>query len=127
VALCVGTTILIKGGKGRYAWVTLAPLAWVLTVTLTAGYQAVFSPDANLGFLAHAGRTAEQMTVGAIDPALGRQLLFNDRLDAGVALLFMSITVLVIAASAREWVLVLTRRRPATAKETPFVETAYVG
>jgi len=127
VALCVGTTILIKGGKGRYAWVTLAPLAWVLTVTLTAGYQAVFSPDANLGFLAHARRTAEQMTTGAIDPALGTQLLFNDRLDAGVALLFMSITVLVITASAREWVLVLTRRRPAAAKETPFVETAYVG
>jgi carbon starvation protein len=127
VALCVGTTILIKGGKGRYAWVTLAPLAWVLTVTLTAGYQAVFSPDTNLGFLAHARRTAEQVAAGTIDPALGAQLLFNDRLDAGVALLFMSITVLVITASAREWVLVLTRRRPATAKETPFVETAYVG
>ena len=127
VALCVGTTILIKGGKGRYSWVTLAPLAWVLTVTLTAGYQAVFSPDTNLGFLAHARRTAEQIAAGTIDPALGAQLLFNDRLDAGVALLFMSITVLVITASAREWVLVLTRRRPATAKETPFVETAYVG
>jgi carbon starvation protein len=27
VALCVGTTLLIKRGKARYAWVTLAPLA----------------------------------------------------------------------------------------------------
>jgi hypothetical protein len=32
-----------------------------------------------------------------------------------------------VAASAREWVLVLLRRRPAAANESPFVETAYVG
>jgi len=41
--------------------------------------------------------------------------------------IFFLPTVLVVAASAREWVLVLTRRRPAAAKESPFVETAYVG
>ncbi|HET9038958.1 MAG TPA: carbon starvation CstA family protein [Gemmatimonadales bacterium] len=127
VALCVGTTVLIKGGRARYAWVTLAPLAWVLTVTLTAGWQKVFSADPQLGFLAHASQTAEQVAAGSLDAARGAQLLFNDRLDAAVALLFMSVTVLVIAASAREWFLVLTRRRPATAKESPFVETAYVG
>ncbi|HXT37462.1 MAG TPA: carbon starvation CstA family protein, partial [Chloroflexota bacterium] len=28
VALCVGTTIIVKSGKARYAWVTLAPLTW---------------------------------------------------------------------------------------------------
>jgi hypothetical protein len=40
---------------------------------------------------------------------------------------FMVVTVLVFLSSAREWMLVLTRRKPARAKETPFVETAYAG
>jgi carbon starvation protein len=127
VALCVGTTLLIKGGKARFAWVTLLPLTWVLVVTLTAGWQKVFAEDPRLGFLAHAALTAEQIAAGAIDPARGARLVFNDRLDAVVALAFMVVTLLVVAASAREWLLVLTRRKPAAAKESPYVETAYAG
>jgi carbon starvation protein len=127
VALCVGTTILIKGGKARYAWITLLPLTWVLIVTLTAGWQKVFAADPRLGFLAHAALTAQQVADGALDPARGARLIFNDRLDAVVATAFMLVTVLVVLASAREWMLVLTRRKPARAQESPFVETAYVG
>ena len=127
VALCVGTTILIKAGKARFAWVTLVPLAWVLAVTLTAGWQKVFADDPRLGFLAHATVTAEQIATGAMDPARGARLIFNDRLDAVVAVSFMVVTLLVVAASAREWALVLTRRKPAVVKEAPFVETAYAG
>ncbi len=127
VALCVGTTILIKSGKARYAWVTLLPLAWVLLVTLTAGWQKVFAADPRLGFLAHAALTAQQVADGVVEPARGARLIFNDRLDAVVSISFMLVTVLVVAASAREWMLVLTRRKPARARETPFVETAYVG
>jgi carbon starvation protein len=127
VALCVGTTVLIKGGRARYAWVTLVPLAWVLTVTLTAGWQKVFAADPRLGFLAHATVTAAQVAAGSLDAARGARLIFNDRLDAVTALAFMAVTLLVVAASAREWLLVLLRRRPAAATETPFVETAYVG
>jgi carbon starvation protein len=41
VALAVGTTIIINMGKGRYAWVTLVPLAFVATTTLTAGVLSV--------------------------------------------------------------------------------------
>jgi carbon starvation protein len=127
VALCVGTTILIKAGKGRYAWVTLGPLAWVLLVTLTAGWQKVFAGDPRLGFLSHAAVIADQVATGAMDPVRGARLIFNDRLDAVLSITFMVVTLLVVVASAREWVLVLTRRKPATVKEAPFVETAYAG
>jgi carbon starvation protein len=127
VALCVGTTILIKSGKARYAWVTVLPLAWVLTVTFTAGWQKVFAADPRLGFLAHARATAEQIATGAIAPGLGTRLIFNDRLDAVVALVFMLVTSLVVATSAWEWMMVIRRRKPAEAKEAPFVTTAYAG
>ncbi len=119
VALCVGTTILIKMGKARYAWVTLAPLAWLVAVTMTAGWQKVFSADPQLGFLAHAASLA-----GSTDPDVGR-LIFNDRLNTFVALLFMSVVALLLVVSIREWWLVLSRRKPAVTKEAPFIERAY--
>jgi carbon starvation protein len=125
VALCVGTTLIIKSGKARFAWVTLIPLTWLLVATLTAGWQKVFAEDPRLGFLAHAVSVADGMAAGAVTATIGTRLIFNDRLDAVVTILFMVITILVVLSSAREWVLILTRRKPAQAKETPFVETAY--
>ncbi len=118
VALCVGTTILIKMGKQRYAWVTVVPLVWLCAVTLTAGWQKVFAADPRLGFLSHA------RTVLADNPHAAR-LIFNDRLDAALALGFMAVVVLVIAASAREWWLVLSKRKAAAVNEAPFVQSAY--
>jgi carbon starvation protein len=117
VALCVGTTILVKMGKLRHAWVTLVPLAWLAAATLTAGWQKVFSPDPALGFLAHARSLA-----GSIDPNAGR-MIFNDRLNAALCVFFMSIVVVVILACAREWWLVAAKRKAPRVNEAPYVET----
>jgi carbon starvation protein len=119
VALCVGTTILIKMGRARYAWVTAAPLAWLVIVTMTAGWQKVFSADPRLGFLAHAASLA-----GSTNPDAGR-LIFNDRLNTSVALLFMTVVTVLILTSLREWWLVLLHRKPAAVHEAPYVETGY--
>ncbi|HEV8125533.1 MAG TPA: carbon starvation CstA family protein [Gemmatimonadales bacterium] len=123
IALCVGTTILIKSGKARYSWVTLVPLAWLLLVTLTAGYQKVFSPLPKLGFLAHAALVEAQVAAGTAVPNAAR-LIFNDRLDAVVAGGFMLVVLLVVIMSLREWLLVLAGRKPVRMSETPFVQTA---
>jgi carbon starvation protein len=118
VALCVGTTILIKMGRQRYAWVTLGPLAWLIVVTMTAGWQKVFSSDSKLGFLAHAASLRD-----SLDPNASR-LIFNDRLNTFVALLFMTVVTLVVVASVREWYLVLNKRKPALVNEAPYVPRA---
>jgi carbon starvation protein len=117
VALCVATTVIAKMGKLRYSWVTLLPLAWLAAATLTAGWQKVFSPDPKLGFLSHA-----QSLAGSDSPATAR-MIFNDRLDAALALFFMIIVVVVIVACAREWVLIALHKKAPQVHEAPFVPT----
>ncbi|MEO8453219.1 MAG: carbon starvation CstA family protein, partial [Gemmatimonadota bacterium] len=126
VALSVGTTLLIKGGKSRYAWVTLVPLTWLIMVTFTAGWQKVFASDPRLGFLSHAKLIAGQIAAGTMEAGKGGRIMFNDRLDAVVAGIFMLVTVALLVASVREWVAVMRGRKPARTMETPHVETAYV-
>ncbi|HTI06887.1 MAG TPA: carbon starvation CstA family protein [Gemmatimonadales bacterium] len=120
VALCVATTILIKMGRQRYVWVTLVPLVWLITVTMTAGAQLVFSSDAKLGFLARAAALA-----GSADPTAGQRIA-NYYLDAGLTLFFMGVVAMLIVTSAREWWLVLSRRKAAVVHEAPFVPSALV-
>jgi len=125
VALCVGTTLIIKRGKARYAWVTIVPLMWLLAVTLTAGWQKIFSPDPRLGFLSHAATLIGQIAGGSLEPARGARLIFNDRLDALMVVIFISVVLLVVLSSAWEWLQILRKRKPAVVRESPFVETAY--
>jgi carbon starvation protein len=121
VALCVATTVLFKMGRQRYAWVTLLPLAWLAAATLTAGWQKVFSPDPKLGFLSHAASLATSS-----DPNAAR-MIFNDHLDAALAVFFMAVVLVVIVASAREWVLIAARRKAPVVNEAPYVRTQLAG
>jgi len=116
VALCVAATVLAKMGKLRYTWVPLVPLAWLAAATLTAGWQKVFSPDPKLGFLSHAA---------SLDPNApnAARMIFNDRLDAALALFFMAIVVVVILASAREWYMIAFGKKTPKVNEAPFVES----
>ena len=117
VALCIGTTVLVKMGKLRHAWVTLVPLAWLAAATLTAGYQKVWASDPALGFLAHARSLAN-----STNPNAARMIL-NDRIDAALALFFMVIVIVVIIACGRECWLVAAKKKAPRVNEAPFVET----
>jgi carbon starvation protein len=125
VALCVGTTVIIKMGKARYAPITLLPLAWLVIVTMTAGWAKIFSDDPRLGFLAHARSLSDQLASGvlpqgAADATAAARMVFNDRLDAAVAAFFMIAVVVILADSAKEWVAVLRGRKAAMSTEIPF-------
>jgi len=116
VALCVAATVLAKMGKLRYTWVPFIPLAWLAAATLTAGWQKVFSPDPKLGFLSHAASLNP-------DAPNAARMIFNDRIDAALALFFMAVVVVVILASAREWYQIAARKKTPKVNEAPFVES----
>src|SRR2546430_12503086 len=84
VALCVATTVIINLGKARYAWVTIAPLSFVATTTLVAGYQSIrdiFWPQ-------------------TLNPATTTQGYINTSLTA----LIMTAAVIVLIDSIRKWI-----------------------
>jgi carbon starvation protein len=125
VALCVVTTVVIKMGKARYAWITLTPLVWLTVVTMAASWDKLFSPDVRLGFLAHAHAITAQIAAGALPAAIrtvsdARRVVFNDYLDAAVTAFFMISVVVILADSLREWVAVIGGRKPAVSSEIPF-------
>jgi carbon starvation protein len=126
IALSVATTILLKTHGARYAWVTLAPLAWIVTVTYTAAWQKIFSPLPRVGFLAQASQLESAIANGAI--ASGRvgemqAVIFNARLDAVVCGIFLVLVPMILMDSIRLWIGIARGTRPALSREAPFVPT----
>ena len=119
VALCVATTIIVKMGKARYAAVTLLPLAWLVLVTFTASYHKVFDPNVRIGFLSHARQVAASAAPGSA------RLAFNDRLDALVTCILVIMVALILLESGLEWMRVLSGRKEAKVRESPFVTTRF--
>ena len=126
-----------RGAPRRTPWlalVTLVPLGWLLSVTFTAGVQKIWHPDPRIGFLAAAkGYTAK---VAEANPAIGlakdaaalasaekalpanKRLRFNNYLDAGVTIAFLTMVSVIVALSVREWFQLLSRRKPAELRES---------
>ena len=128
VALVVATTILLKMGRTRYLWVTLVPMAWLVTVTLTGSWQKLFHDDPRIGFLAQASGLEQRIAEGRVPEAKlaeTRRVIFNNRLDAGVTGFFAVLILLLLAEAVTEWYLILSGRRPATVRETPYVRTRW--
>jgi carbon starvation protein len=166
IALCLGTTVILKMGllgeagrgwqpklglptapipipapigrpKPALALVTLVPLIWLLTVTMTAGWQKISHNDPRIGFLAQVRALDEKLPAlkqavaaaksagdaKAIEDATkalrtNRVLQFNNRLDAVVTAVFLALVAAVALLSIREWILLLARRKLAVLRET---------
>jgi carbon starvation protein len=145
IALCLGTTIILKMqlsakskvGRPALALITFIPLIWLVVVTFTASVEKIWSPDPRIGFLAQANElhqknsaletdlssanaTGNATTIAVAEQALrsNRMLEFNNRLDAAAAGIFLTLVITIILFSLHEWFLLLSRRKPAILHET---------
>ncbi|MBT9283474.1 MAG: carbon starvation protein A [Hydrogenibacillus schlegelii] len=126
IALAVGTTVLIKMGKARYAWVTVVPFTWLLATTLTAALLKLFSANPAVGFLAHAAKYQAGIDRGevlapAADMRVMQQIVFNDRLDAVVTGFFILVVVTLVLSAFRLWYRILVQKERVPLMESPYV------
>jgi len=128
VALVVATTVLLKMGRMRWIWVTLAPMAWLIIVTMTASYEKIFDVNPRIGFLSYANVLAAQIAAGKIPAAKlaeTQRLIVNQRLDAGVTAILALMVVVLIVEALVQWYSILSRRREAVLHESPYVATQW--
>jgi carbon starvation protein len=131
VALTVCTTLLIKSGRVRYAWVTGIPLAWDAAVTLTASYQKVFSTDPKLGFFAQREQFAAALANGKVlAPAKNlddmQTVITNSTVDGVLSVLFASLIIIVIGNAVLVWYRALTSTEALPSTEAPAVPSKLV-
>jgi carbon starvation protein len=98
IALITCTVVLFKMKRERHAWVTIVPTVWLLVCTLTAGLEKVFSATPAIGFVSHAWRFSDALSVGKIlAPAKTveemQRVIVNDYVDATLAAVFIAVVV----------------------------------
>jgi len=99
IALSVGTAILIRTGRVKFAWITGIPLSWLAIITSTAAFQKIFSDDVRVGFLSAANSMTEKVSAGIVSEekiSIMNQLIFNLRFDAVITAILTIVLWLVI-------------------------------
>jgi carbon starvation protein len=131
VALTVATTILIKTGRAKYAWVTLVPLAWDAAVTLTASWQKIFSSVPSLGFFAQRDRYAAALEQGQVlapakDIGQMHTVVLNSTVDGVLSILFAILIIIVIVNAMFVWYRALTSSETLPSTEVPAMPSNIV-
>jgi carbon starvation protein CstA len=128
IALTLASVCLVRMKRERHLWIVLAPMAWLVVCTLTAGWQKVLSDNPKIGFLAHARTYSDALANGSLlAPAKSvaemQAIVRNDTIDAALAGAFM---LLVVAMIGFGWRAALAGRRSPTptAHEAPYVAIA---
>ena len=126
IALCVATGILIKSNKLKYAWVTAVPLIWLITVTSSAAWEKLASPDVRIGFLAAANDLERKLALGTLSPesmASAPHMIFNQRLDAILILFFVFMLWLIVFEMLRVCIRHAQGKWVPPLSETPYQRT----
>lgn len=104
MALILGTVVLFKMKKQRYAWVTILPTAWLFITSMTAGWQKIFHEKPSIGFLAQANKFSKGVTDGIIiAPAKTvadmQTIVFSNQINAVLCGFFMLVAVTMLVSA----------------------------
>ncbi|WP_449489225.1 carbon starvation CstA family protein [Streptomyces lavendulae] len=131
VALAVCTTLLVKSGRLKWAWITGVPLAWDVAVTLTASYQKVFSDDVKVGFFAQRDKYRTGIDAGKVLPPAKNMdemhtVVTNATVDGVLSVLFAVLILIVLADAARTCLKAVADPGSVRLSEVPWTESKIV-
>ncbi|MBP3982950.1 carbon starvation protein A [Pseudoxanthomonas helianthi] len=125
IALMLGTVVLFKMKRDRYAWVTALPATWLLLCTSAAGLIKIFDGDPKQGFLAQAHKFQAAIANGEVlapakDMHQMHQVVTNAYVNTTLTALFLFVVAAVLVYSIKS--IVAARRNPQRSDhETPYV------
>lgn len=104
MALILGTVVLFKMKKQRYAWVTILPTAWLFITSMTAGWQKIFHEKPSIGFLAQANKFSKGVSDGiVIAPAKTvadmQTIVLSNQINAALCGFFMLVAITMLIAA----------------------------
>jgi carbon starvation protein len=128
VALAVCTTLLVKSGRLKWAWITGVPLAWDATVTLTASWQKVFSSNPKVGFFKQRSVFQDAIDAGKVLPPAKNMddmhtVVTNSTVDGVLSAILAVLIVVVIADALRVCIRHIRRPALSSLSESPYVES----
>ncbi|WP_435594419.1 carbon starvation CstA family protein [Streptomyces panacea] len=131
VALAVCTTLLVKSGRLKWAWVTGVPLAWDAAVTLTASWQKIFSDDPRVGFFTQRDVYQAGIDKGEVIPPAKTMddmhtVVTNSTVDGVLSAVFAILILVVIADAARVCYKAIRHPESVKLSETPYVKSELV-
>ncbi len=95
IALAVVTTWLVNNSRGKYVFVTIPPMLFVIASTMTAGYRLITGPFSNL------------VTDGWRVNSLGMRnwgLLVKGGLNIGLTLFMMAAVTVILLQALTRWI-----------------------
>ncbi|MEQ4576047.1 MAG: carbon starvation CstA family protein [Gammaproteobacteria bacterium] len=125
IALMLGTVVLFKMKRDRYAWVTAVPAVWLLICTSYAGLIKIFDSNPAQGFLAQAHKFQAAIASGTVTaPAKSvaqmQQIVTNAYVNTGLTVLFLFVVFATLIYSIKT-IVAARRNAQRTDKETPYV------